>query len=131
MTRRSCLSNGSNSFLRTLLGFVQWPSQNLNSFISSKWNVPHIPAIPLPSTIGYLIVHLVDYPLNRRPFPSKRQNGLHNSAGTIGIGMASHLVPLLELRVNSIARRLIRPNTLPPLDTTLSTHTGVVVIFGA
>ncbi|KAK2942619.1 hypothetical protein BLNAU_22470 [Blattamonas nauphoetae] len=31
------------------------------------------------------------------------------------------------LRMNCIARRLIRPNTLPPLNTTLSTRTGVVV----
>ncbi|KAK2950195.1 hypothetical protein BLNAU_14881 [Blattamonas nauphoetae] len=33
------------------------------------------------------------------------------------------------LRVNCIVRRLIRPNTLPPINTTLSTHTGVVVVF--
>ncbi|KAK2960093.1 hypothetical protein BLNAU_4976 [Blattamonas nauphoetae] len=32
------------------------------------------------------------------------------------------------LRVNCIARRLIRRNSLSPLDSTLSTHTGVVVV---
>ncbi|KAK2958869.1 hypothetical protein BLNAU_6118 [Blattamonas nauphoetae] len=33
---------------------------------------------------------------DRRPFHSKRWNGLRNSAGTIGTGMASHLAPLLD-----------------------------------
>ncbi|KAK2957794.1 hypothetical protein BLNAU_7228 [Blattamonas nauphoetae] len=54
----------------------------------------------LDSTVTHIhcmIIQSVDYSLNRRPFHSKRQNGLHNSAGTIGTGMASHLVPLLEL----------------------------------
>ncbi|KAK2960148.1 hypothetical protein BLNAU_5031 [Blattamonas nauphoetae] len=32
------------------------------------------------------------------------------------------------LRMNCIARRLIRPHTLPPLHTTLSTRTGVIVV---
>ncbi|KAK2944212.1 hypothetical protein BLNAU_20881 [Blattamonas nauphoetae] len=34
---------------------------------------------------------------DRRQFHSKRQDGLHNAAGTIQTGILSHLVPLLEL----------------------------------
>ncbi|KAK2960152.1 hypothetical protein BLNAU_5035 [Blattamonas nauphoetae] len=35
---------------------------------------------------------------------------------------------LVHMGVNCIARRLIRPNSLPPLNTTLSTRTGVIVV---
>ncbi|KAK2942891.1 hypothetical protein BLNAU_22187 [Blattamonas nauphoetae] len=40
-------------------------------------------------------------------------------------GMEQHVA---QLGVNCIARRLIRPNALPPLDSPLSTRTGVVVV---
>ncbi|KAK2963082.1 hypothetical protein BLNAU_2105 [Blattamonas nauphoetae] len=48
---------------------------------------------------------------NRRPFHSKQQNGLHNSAGTIGTGMTSHLVPVLELDSTLAFSSFITSNT--------------------
>ncbi|KAK2960052.1 hypothetical protein BLNAU_4935 [Blattamonas nauphoetae] len=41
-----------------------WSSQKHASILSSKWDVPHIHAIPQPSTICFMIVHLVDYSLS-------------------------------------------------------------------
>ncbi|KAK2957812.1 hypothetical protein BLNAU_7246 [Blattamonas nauphoetae] len=79
-----------------------------------------------------MIIPPVDYPLNRNSRPgTDQQTAVRNqriqTTPDHSVGHPKPSRSSAELRVNCIARRLIRPNAHPQLDSVLSTRTGVVV----